>query len=95
MTSKKKVLVCRSCGSAPELMKTDDGDDVVHCPKCRASGNHDEVIEAAKVFLAQSFSYGAIEELQQRLQTSERRSKHVTYKPGKLPNLAPPDSIFR
>ena len=49
-----------------ELAKTYDGDNVIRYPKCRASGNRDEVIEAAKEHLARSFSYGAIEEMQQR-----------------------------
>lgn len=94
MATETKTLVCRRCERPPELVKTENAGDVVRCPRCQVSGNHDEVITAAKKYLGRSVSYSAIEGMQRRLQTSASRSKHVTYKPGKLPSLTPPDFIF-
>ena len=95
MTKISKTLVCRRCDEIPELVRQEGGGKVVRCPRCGVSSDRDEVVRAAQEYLARSVMHNELNDFQRRMVSSTKRFKGVSYNPGKLPTLTPPDFIFR
>ena len=95
MAEISKTLVCRRCDGIPELVSEEGCGDVVRCPRCGVSSDRDEVVRAAQEYLARSVMHDELNDFQRRMVSSTKRFKGVSYNPGKLPTLTPPDFIFR
>ena len=94
-TEKTKALVCRHCDRVAVEVRTKDGGKAIRCPICGKSGNFNEVLQAANLYLARSVTRPEIHDFQRRQVASAKRIKNIRYRPGKLPTLIPPDFILR
>ena len=94
MVEQTMSLVCRRCKSDPVLVRQKRPSDALRCPKCKVTGDKNKVIKAAREYHARNAYHSVIKDLQQGLRSSTAGLKHVTYKPGKLPKLKPPDFIY-
>ena len=95
MDEERKALVCRRCDRAAVQVRTEDGGDLARCPVCGREGDLNEAIGRAQIYLARSIQNSEIDRHQRRLIAVTKHSQNVTYRPGKLPALIPPDFIFR
>ena len=95
MTKGQQTLVCRRCDRIPELVREEGRRDVIRCPGCGVFGDRDEVTNRAVEYRARSITRGELHDFQRRQVASTKRLKHVSYRPGKIPRLAPPDFIIK
>ena len=95
MTESKQELVCRRCEVRPQVVKEEGRGDVVRCPRCDVFGDKDEVIRLAREYSARSVMHSHIRDYQRGQVAATKGLKNVSYSPGKLPALTPPDFIFK
>ena len=95
MTDVKKALVYRRCDRTAVQIRTEDGGDLARCPVCGRQGDLNEVVRRAQEYFVRSETYSGFHDFQRRQIVSAKRLKNVSYRPGKIPTLIPPDFIFR
>ena len=95
MAERNKTLMCRRCEVRAELVSEDGARELIRCPSCGMAGDAEEIARLAIEHAQQSLVHGAIEDFQRGMARSTKRHKNVTYRPGKLSSLVPPDFIYR
>ena len=95
MTTSTKTLYCRRCNGLPERIREEGKRDLVRCPQCGVVSDYEEAVQMAKEFFARSFVHSEYRKPQQKTAADFKGSKNVSYRPGKIPILSPPDFIFR
>ena len=94
VTISNHTLVCRHCDS-PAIVTGSSSDPYVECPACGIRGRVEEVRATAVEYFQRSVQNSQIHNFQQGVAKSAKRLKNVTYTPGKLTRLTPPDFIYR
>ena len=95
MTTSTKTLYCRLCNGLPERIVEEGKRDLARCPKCGVVSDYEEAVQRAKEYFARSLVYSEHRKHQQKTAAAFKGSKNVSYRPGKIPILSPPDFIFR
>lgn len=91
MASANQMLVCRRCDVPAEKVEVEGRQDRVRCPACGHEADLHVAIEAA----GRQIVRGEFKSFQDRMVRSTRGSKHVDYRPGRIPSSPEPDFVFR
>ena len=95
MTTITKTLYCRRCNGLPERVVEEGRRDVIRCPRCGVFGDFEKARKLAVIYAGRSLTHDAIRNHQRRTAAGLKGVKHVSYRPGKIPNLSLRDFIYR
>ena len=84
------TLVCRIHRLKPQVIQQPGSKDKIRCPKCGKSDFLEHALKNAQEVVGDEI----LQEYQNEVAKIFKKSKNISYKPGKIANRKKPDFIF-